>query len=110
VVRSPADGVVTRLIAAPGVVLHEEALQVAQVADGRRTELVFDAPPAAAHLLSVGTRLRAELADGETLEAVVIAVAPASEGGGVAVVRAAPSGSAPAAGTVLSAPMREVGA
>jgi cobalt-zinc-cadmium efflux system membrane fusion protein len=102
VIRSPADGVVTRLIAAPGVVLHEEALQVAEIADARRTELVFDAPPAAARLLTVGTRLRAETADGGTLEAVVIAVAPASDGG-VAIVRAAPSGSAPAAGTILSA-------
>jgi cobalt-zinc-cadmium efflux system membrane fusion protein len=102
VVRSPADGVVTRLIAAPGVVLHEEALQVAQIADAGRAELVFDAPPAAARLLTVGTRLRAELADGETLEAVVIAVAPATDGG-TAVVRAAPSGRAPAPGTVLSA-------
>lgn len=102
VIRSPADGVVTRLIAAPGVTLHQEALQVAEIADARRTELVFDAPPAAARLLTVGTRIRVEVADGESLQAVVIAVAPASEGG-VAVVRAAPSGPAPAAGTVLSA-------
>jgi len=102
VIRSPADGVVTRLLAAPGVTLHEEALQVAEIADSRRAELVFDAPPAAARLLTVGTRLRADLAGGETLEAVVIAVAPATEGG-TAVVRAAPSGPAPAAGTVLSA-------
>jgi len=108
VVRSPADGVVTRLIAAPGVVLHEEALQVAEIADARRTELVFDAPPAAARLLTVGTRLRAETADGGTLEAVVIAVAPASDGG-TAVVRAAPSGPAPAAGTILSARIRTGG-
>ncbi|WP_439471875.1 efflux RND transporter periplasmic adaptor subunit [Brevundimonas sp.] len=102
VIRSPADGVVTRLIAAPGVTLHEEALQVAEVADARRTELVFDAPPAAARLLTIGTRIRVEIADDGVQEAVVIAVAPAADGG-VAVVRAAPSGAAPAAGTVLSA-------
>lgn len=102
VVRSPADGVVTRLIAAPGVVLHEEALQVAEVSDARRVELVFDAPPAAARLLTVGTPVRVETADGGVLQAVVIAVAPAPDGG-TALVRATPSGAAPAPGTVLSA-------
>ncbi|MFN3560069.1 MAG: efflux RND transporter periplasmic adaptor subunit [Brevundimonas sp.] len=102
IVRSPADGVVTRLIAAPGMTLHEEALQVAEIADAGRTELVFDAPPAAARLLAVGGRLSAETSDGQVLQATIIAVAPASVGG-VATVRAAPSGSAPAAGTVLSA-------
>ncbi|WP_420472379.1 efflux RND transporter periplasmic adaptor subunit, partial [Brevundimonas sp. FT23042] len=102
VIRSPADGVVTRLIAATGVTLHEEALQVAEIADVRRTELVFDAPPAAARLLTVGTRIRVEVADGGVQEAVVIAVAPAADGG-TATVRAAPSGAAPAAGTILSA-------
>ena len=102
IVRSPADGVVTRLIAAPGMTLHEEALQVAEIADAGRTELVFDAPPAAARLLAVGGRLSAETSDGQVLQATIIAVAPASVGG-VATVRAAPSGPAPAAGTVLSA-------
>jgi cobalt-zinc-cadmium efflux system membrane fusion protein len=94
VVRSPADGVVTRLIAAPGVTLHEEALQVAEIADTGRAELVFDAPPAAARLLAPGARLSAE--------AVVIAVAPAAEGG-TATVRAAATGALPAPGTILSA-------
>ncbi|MDQ8028715.1 MAG: HlyD family efflux transporter periplasmic adaptor subunit, partial [Brevundimonas sp.] len=102
VVRSPSDGVVTRLIAAPGVVLHQEALQVAEIADTGRSELVFDAPPAAARLLAPGSRLSAETADDQTLEAVVIAVAPATEGG-TATIRAAATGSAPAPGTVLSA-------
>ena len=102
VVRSPAAGTVTRLLAAPGMTLHEEALQVAEIADAGRTELVFDAPPAAARLLTVGTRLSAETADGTRLEAIVIAVAPAAQGG-TATVRAAATGPAPAAGTVLSA-------
>jgi cobalt-zinc-cadmium efflux system membrane fusion protein len=102
VVRSPADGVVTRLIAAPGVTLHEEALQVAEIADTGRAELVFDAPPAAARLLSPGARLSAETADGARIEAVVIAVAPAAEGG-TATVRAAATGALPAPGTILSA-------
>src|SRR5690606_6075284 len=56
VVRSPMAGVVTRLSAATGQFLHEEALQVAAVADPRRVELAFDAPPAAASLIRVGDR------------------------------------------------------
>ncbi|QDH73928.1 efflux RND transporter periplasmic adaptor subunit [Brevundimonas sp. M20] len=102
VVRSPADGVVTRLIAAPGVTLHEEALQVAEIADTGRAELVFDAPPSAARLLTIGSTLRAETADGAVLQAVVVAVAPATQGG-TATIRATAQGAAPAPGTVLSA-------
>lgn len=106
VVRSPSDGVVTRLIAAPGVVLHQEALQVAEIADTGRAELVFDAPPAAARLLAPGSTLTAETADGARLQAVVIAVAPAAQGG-TATVRAAATdpapAPAPAPGTILSA-------
>ncbi|RZJ23808.1 MAG: efflux RND transporter periplasmic adaptor subunit, partial [Brevundimonas sp.] len=102
VVRSPADGIVTRLIAAPGMTLHEEALQVAEIADTGRAELVFDAPPAAARLMTVGSRLTAETADGVVIEAVVVAVAPAAQGG-TATVRAAATGAAPPPGTVLSA-------
>ena len=62
VVRSPIAGVVTRLSAAPGQVLHEEALQVAAVADPGRVELLFEAPPAAAAILKVGDRLESTVA------------------------------------------------
>ena len=102
VVRSPIAGIVTRLSAAPGQVLHEEALQVAAVADPRRVELVFEAPPSAAALLSVGDRLESTLAGSSAVSGVVTAIAPANEAG-VVIVRARPDGAVPPAGSVLSA-------
>jgi len=102
VVRSPIAGVVTRISAAPGQVLHEEALQVAAVADPRRVELVFEAPPSAAALLSVGDRLESTLAGSSAVSGVVTAIAPANEAG-VVIVRARPDGALPPAGSVLSA-------
>ena len=102
VVRSPIAGVVTRISVAPGQVLHEEALQVAAVADPRRVELVFEAPPSAAALLRPGDRLESTLAGAEAVSGVVVAVAPANANG-VVVVRARPDSAAPPAGSVLSA-------
>lgn len=102
VVRSPIAGVVTRVSAAPGQVLHEEALQVAAVADPRRVELVFEAPPSAAAVLRPGDRLESTLAGAGAVSGVVLAVAPANAAG-VVVVRARPIGAAPPAGSVLSA-------
>ncbi|WP_235561400.1 efflux RND transporter periplasmic adaptor subunit [Brevundimonas sp. Root1279] len=102
VVRSPMAGVVTRLSAAPGQVLHEEALQVAAVADAARVELVFEAPPSAAALLKVGDRLESTLAGAQAVTGVVTAIAPANSGG-VVIVRARPTGAVPPAGTVISA-------
>lgn len=102
VVRSPMAGVVTRLSAATGQFLHEEALQVAAVADPRRVELAFDAPPAAASLIRVGDRLESSLAGSEAVSGVVVAIAPADDGG-VVVVRARPTGVTPPVGTVVSA-------
>lgn len=102
VVRSPIAGVVTRLSAAPGQVLHEEALQVAAVADPRRIELVFEAPPAAAALLNVGDRLDSTVAGSRVVSGVVAAIAPANENG-VVIVRARPTGEAAPAGSVVSA-------
>ncbi len=102
VVRSPIAGIVTRISAAPGQVLHEEALQVAAVADPRRVELVFEAPPSAAALLRVGDRLVSTLAGSSAVSGVVTAVAPANEAG-VVIVRARPDGAVPPAGSVLSA-------
>lgn len=102
VVRSPIAGVVTRLSAAPGQVLHEEALQVAAVADPGRVELVFEAPPAAAAILKVGDRLESMVAGSRVISGVVVAIAPANTNG-VVVVRARPVGETPPAGSVVSA-------
>jgi cobalt-zinc-cadmium efflux system membrane fusion protein len=102
VVRSPITGVVTRLSAAPGQVLHEEALQVAAVADPRRVELVFEAPPAAAALLKVGDALMSTIAGANAVAGSVVAIAPANADG-VVIVRARPSGDIPPAGSVVSA-------
>ena len=104
VVRSPIAGVVTRISAAPGQVLHEEALQVAAVADPRRVELVFEAPPSAAALIRVGDRLESTLAGAGAgaVSGVVTAIAPANDAG-VVIVRARPDGALPPAGSVLSA-------
>ena len=102
VVRSPIAGVVTRISAAPGQVLHEEALQIAAVADPRRVELVFEAPPPAAALIRVGDRLESTLAGSSAVSGVVTAIAPANEAG-VVIVRARPDGVLPPAGSVLSA-------
>jgi len=102
VVRSPIAGIVTRVSAAPGQFLHEEALQVAAVADGRRIELVFDAPPSAASVLRVGDRLEIAVPGAAAVAGVVTAIAPVNDEG-VVVVRARPNGSLPPAGTVLSA-------
>lgn len=102
VVRSPIAGVVTRLSASPGQVLHEEALQVAAVADPGRVELVFEAPPAAAAILKVGDRLESTVAGSRVMSGVVVAIAPANTNG-VVVVRARPVGETPPAGSVVSA-------
>ncbi|MFN3879198.1 MAG: efflux RND transporter periplasmic adaptor subunit [Brevundimonas sp.] len=102
VVRSPIAGVVTRLSAAPGQVLHEEALQVAAVADAGRVELMFEAPPAAAAILKVGDTLESTVAGSRVVSGLVIAIAPANASG-VVIVRARPSGDVPPAGSVVSA-------
>ena len=102
VVRSPIAGVVTRLSVAPGQVLHEEALQVAAVADPTRVELVFEAPPAAAGLVSGGDTLESTVAGARAVSGLVTAVAPANDSG-VVIVRARPVGEVPPAGSVVSA-------
>lgn len=105
VVRSPIAGVVTSLLAAPGQALHQEALQVATVADMRRVELVFEAPPSAAGLVRVGDALSSSLPGEPTMTGVVTAIAPA-DARGVVLIRARPTGTAPPAGTVMSARVR----
>lgn len=102
VVRSPIAGVVTRLTTTAGQVLHEEDQEVAAVADARRVEMVFEAPPTAGALLRVGDSVSARTADGQTIAGIVTAIAPANAVG-VVTVRARPTGVLPPAGTVLSA-------
>ncbi|NBB15193.1 efflux RND transporter periplasmic adaptor subunit [Caulobacter sp. SLTY] len=102
VVRSPVSGVVSRLATSPGQVLHEEDQEVAAVSDTGRLELVFDAPPGASATIRVGDRLAGRTADGQAVNAVVTAIAPAGERG-VVTVRARPEGFSPPAGTVISA-------
>ena len=102
VVRSPINGIVTRISAAPGQFLHEEALQIAAVADAHRVELVFDAPPSAVSVLRVGDRLDIAVPGAEAVSGVVTAIAPVNDQG-VVIVRARPDGTLPPAGTVLSA-------
>ena len=105
VVRSPIAGIVTRVSAAPGQVLHEEALQVAAVSDPRRLEVVFNAPPAAAALLRAGDAITSTVGGREAFPGVIVAIAPANAEG-VVVVRARVSGEAPPAGSVVSARVR----
>jgi cobalt-zinc-cadmium efflux system membrane fusion protein len=102
VVRSPIAGVVTRLTTTAGQVLHEEDQEVAAVADARRVELVFEAPPSASTVLRIGDPVRARTPDGRDATGVVTAIAPVNAAG-VVIVRARPQGTLPPAGTVLSA-------
>lgn len=102
VVRSPIDGVVTRVSAAPGQFLHDEALQVATVADARRVELVFESPPSAATMLRIGDALESAVPGADPISGVVTAIAPVNDNG-VVIVRARPSGGLPPAGTIVSA-------
>lgn len=102
VVRSPIAGVVTRLSTRAGQVLHEEDQEVAAVADAGRVDMVFEAPPAASALISVGDTVSVRHAQGQPFSGVVTAIAPVNAAGAVT-VRARPGGLPPPAGTVLSA-------
>jgi membrane fusion protein, heavy metal efflux system len=101
-VRAPIDGVVTDLTASPGQVLRDESLSIARIADPRRVELAFEAPPRAAGQIRSGDQLTATIPGGQPFAAVVTAIAPVNESG-VVLVRARPSGLLPAVGTVVSA-------
>ena len=102
VVRSPIDGVVTRLTTRAGQVLHQEDQEVASVANARRVEMVFEAPPAASTALAVGDPVRVRDAQGQSHVGVVTAIAPVNDAG-VVTVRARAEGVPPPAGAVLSA-------
>jgi len=99
-VRAPIAGTVTSLAAAPGAVLAQGA-PIAQLANDERIEIVFDAPAATSRAIRIGSVIRASLASGEAVSAVVTAMAPGAEGGGVH-IRARPVGFVPPAGTPLS--------
>lgn len=101
-VRTPIGGIVTAVTVTPGQFLHEEAQQVASVADARRVELTFEAPPQAAAHIRVGDRLSATAPGSGPIDAVVTAVAPANAAG-VVIVRAQAAGTLPAVGAVVSA-------
>lgn len=101
-VRSPISGIVTAVAVSPGQFLHEEAQQVASVADSRRVELTFEAPPQAAGRIRIGDQLSATAPGSGPITATVTAVAPANAAG-VVVIRAQASGALPAVGAVMSA-------
>ncbi|WP_225897029.1 efflux RND transporter periplasmic adaptor subunit [Brevundimonas goettingensis] len=109
VVRSPVAGVVTRMATAPGQVLHEEDQEVAAVADARRLELAFEAPPQAAALLGLGARVEARTGDGRMVAGTVVAIAPANASG-VVMIRARIDGATAPAGTVVSARLMTIAA
>jgi cobalt-zinc-cadmium efflux system membrane fusion protein len=99
-VRSPIAGGVMRISTAPGAVL-DEGQEIAVIADASRTELVFDAPPASAGSIAVGSHIEGRGASGVVIEGEVTGVAPGVAGGG-ATVRARIIGDAPPPGTVIS--------
>ena len=102
VLRSPIEGVVTRIETQVGGFLTQGAL-VAEVADQSRAEYVFDAPAAAAGAIRLGQVIQVQTPDGQQAPATVTAVAPGASGGNTAVVRATPSGRTAPVGSVVSA-------
>lgn len=99
-IRSPIAGTVTTVSAAPGGFVAQGAV-VAQVANQRKVELIFDAPAAASRAIRVGTAIYATGAGDEEVPSVVTAVSPNPANAG-AQVRARPTGFVPPAGTPLS--------
>jgi len=102
VLRSPINGVVTRIEAQVGGFLTQGAL-VAEVADQSRAEYVFDAPAAAAGSIRLGQVIHVQTPDGQEAPATISAVAPGASGGNTATVRATPSGKTAPVGSVVSA-------
>lgn len=102
VLRSPIDGVVTRIETQVGGFLTQGAL-VAEVADQSRAEYVFDAPAAAAGSIRLGQAIHVQTPDGQETPATISAVAPGASGGNTATVRATPSGRTAPVGSVVSA-------
>ncbi|MEJ2818030.1 efflux RND transporter periplasmic adaptor subunit [Caulobacter sp. CCG-8] len=102
VLRSPIDGVVTRIETQVGGFLTQGAL-VAEVADQSRAEYVFDAPAVAAGAIRLGQVIQVQTPDGQQAPATITAVAPGASGSNTATVRATPSGRTAPVGSVVSA-------
>jgi len=102
VLRSPIQGVVTRLDTQVGGFLTQGAL-VAEIADQSHAEYVFDAPAAAAGSIRLGQVIQVQTPDGQQAPATISAVAPGASGGNTATVRATPSGRTAPVGSVVSA-------
>ena len=101
-ISSPIAGVVTTVQVGPGGFVAQGGI-VAEVTNPSRVELVFNAPPAAAAGVRVGSPIRVQGPSGE-FEAVVTGVATgANAQSGAAIVRARPSGGAlPPAGSAVT--------
>jgi cobalt-zinc-cadmium efflux system membrane fusion protein len=102
ILRSPINGVVTRIETQVGGFLNQGAL-VAEVADQSRVEYVFDAPAAAAGSIRLGQTIHVQTPDGQETPAAISAVAPGASGSNTATVRATPSGKTAPIGSVVSA-------
>ncbi|TCS15974.1 efflux RND transporter periplasmic adaptor subunit [Caulobacter sp. BK020] len=102
VLRSPINGVVTRLDTQVGGFLAQGAL-VAEIADPSHAEYVFDAPAAAAGSIRLGQVIQVQTPDGQQAPATISAVAPGASGANTAIVRATPSGRTAPVGSVVSA-------
>lgn len=103
VVRGPIGGVVTGLQVAPGSFVAQGGV-VAEIADVRQVEVVFNAPAEAADRLKVGAPLKVIQPDGSEVDAVIVGVAPlAQDATGAAIVRARPSGGRLTPGAAVSA-------
>jgi cobalt-zinc-cadmium efflux system membrane fusion protein len=100
--RAPIAGVVTRIDVRVGGFLIQGGL-VAEIADQRQVEYVFDAPPASADAIHVGDAVLVQRPDGGEASARIVAVAPSAMGAGAAVVRAKPTAPAPQIGSIVSA-------
>jgi cobalt-zinc-cadmium efflux system membrane fusion protein len=102
ILRSPINGVVTRIETQVGGFLTQGVL-VAEIADPSRAEYVFDAPAAAANAIRLGQVIHVQTPDGQEAPATIIAVAPGASGGNTATVRATPEGRTAPVGSVVSA-------
>jgi len=82
-------------------VVRDESLAIAGIADPRRVELAFEAPPQSAGQVRPGDQLSATVPGGQPITAVVTAIAPVNDAG-VVLIRARATGPLPAVGTVVS--------
>lgn len=102
-ISSPISGVVTSVSVGPGGFVAQGGL-IAEVTNPARVELVFNAPPALAARVSVGSGMRIQAPSGE-FGAVVTGVAAGAGGAsGATVIRARPAGgNLPPSGSAVTA-------